>query len=301
MQSGGISRDEVWAAVAVLVIVGGAMAAALLLAYAVSPTVSVTPTAPHTATHVPSEAAVDSGPPIIILPTLTATVTPLPVTPSASPVAPTATVAPPATAVVKVSATPPPITNTAAPTVTTCAPPSGWVQGYTVRSGDTLYTVGLRYGVTGDALRVANCLVGDRILAGQLLWVPAQAPVDTSTPTAQPTLPPPIDPTQAVIADPCSNPLANIASPRYGTRVDGPFWLTGTADIPNFLRYEIDVRRDGNSTWMHLGSDRTRVADGQLARVNPARFGSGAFWVRLTVVDNTYNYPPRCVVLIYFP
>jgi LysM repeat protein len=174
-----------------------------------------------------------------------------------------------------------------------------------VVSGDTLYSISRRYGVTLDALRLANCLEGDRINTGQQLWVPAGAapPSQPSTPDPDEPTPagPTIDPTLAVIADPCSNPLARITSPREGEQVDGLFWLVGTADIPNFMRYEIDVRRDGSSTWMHLGSDRTRVVNGQLAQIDTSRFGSGAFWVRLSVVDNTYNYPPRCTVLLYFP
>jgi hypothetical protein len=180
-----------------------------------------------------------------------------------------------------------------------------------IQRGDTLYGISRRFGVSVDALRNANCLTGDRIFTGRLLWVPGAAPApeaspppaDTPTPGGQPTQPgqPEVNPTTAVAADPCSNPSARITSPRYGEQVSDLFWLEGTADIPNFLRYEIDVRRDGTDTWMHLGSDRTRVVDGQLAQVQTSRFGSGAFWVRLTVVDQTYNYPPRCAILLNFP
>ncbi|MBN1287763.1 MAG: LysM peptidoglycan-binding domain-containing protein [Anaerolineae bacterium] len=192
---------------------------------------------------------------------------------------------------------------TAGATLACEPPPAGWVQ-YTVRQGDSLYALSRRFGTTVEALQRANCLAGARIYAGQRLWTPpGTAPATpTGAPTTAPTTAlPQIDPTQAVIIDPCSNPLAHISAPGYGAQVGGIFWLYGAANIPNFMRYEIDVRRDGSATWMHLGSDRTPVEAGELAQVDPARFGSGAFWIRLTVVDKTYNYPPRCTILVYFP
>lgn len=65
------------------------------------------------------------------------------------------------------------------PTVTVipCGPPSGWVPGYTVQRGDTLYRVALAYGVSYTQLQRANCMGGSiTIYAGQRLVVPPIAP-----------------------------------------------------------------------------------------------------------------------------
>ncbi len=51
---------------------------------------------------------------------------------------------------------------------------------HTVRSGDTLYDIALRYGVTVTALRRANGLSTSRIYPGKVLRIPAQ--VDTGSP-----------------------------------------------------------------------------------------------------------------------
>lgn len=73
-----------------------------------------------------------------------------------------------------------------APTSTTvvCNPgASGWVHNYTVRHGDTLFNIALRYGTTAGLLRMVNCHPSDLIYEGNVLWVPN---VPTITPTFTP-------------------------------------------------------------------------------------------------------------------
>ena len=70
-----------------------------------------------------------------------------------------------------------------------CGPPSGWVI-YIVRPGDTLYSLSRIYGVSVSQIQAANCLGnGNRIFAGQQLWVPFLLPLPTATlyPTTAPT------------------------------------------------------------------------------------------------------------------
>ncbi len=52
-----------------------------------------------------------------------------------------------------------------------CGRPSGWV-AYLVQRGDTLFSLAGRVGTTVPALKQANCLGSDTILAGATLWVP---------------------------------------------------------------------------------------------------------------------------------
>ena len=67
---------------------------------------------------------------------------------------------------------------------TQCGAPYGWVY-YSVLSGETLYSLSLRYRVTVAQLKSANCLgFSDYIQAGQNLKVPNVA---TSTPQVAPT------------------------------------------------------------------------------------------------------------------
>jgi LysM repeat protein len=68
-----------------------------------------------------------------------------------------------------------------------CGAPASWTQRYTVLSGDNLYRIGLKYRVSVGQLQQANCLgYSTQIKVGQILKVPN---VPTSTPQVTHTLP----------------------------------------------------------------------------------------------------------------
>ncbi len=74
------------------------------------------------------------------------------------------------------------------PTPVHCGPYYGWIKGYTVQQGDTLYHISTLYQTTVTALQVANCLPGTFIYPGELLWVP-NVPTITPGATIIPTFP----------------------------------------------------------------------------------------------------------------
>lgn len=112
---------------------------------------------------------------------------------------------------------------TLAPTRVLCGPPSGWVL-YTIRLGDTLYSLAIYFGVTVADLMFANCLTSYQIIAGQTLYVPniptptypvpptitaTRTPTLTSTamPTATNTTPPTALPTSTATPVPTDTPM----------------------------------------------------------------------------------------------
>ncbi|MCZ7544545.1 MAG: LysM peptidoglycan-binding domain-containing protein [Anaerolineae bacterium] len=183
--------------------------------------------------------------------------------------APSATLTETPTATRTPSVTPTPSATASATAIGGCSPPPGW-EPYTIRSGDTLFSISRRYQTTVLALRQANCLTSDLIYAGRTLYVPAPG------------------------GDSCSDPKARITAPQYDAQVSGRFWVDGAAAIRNFDHYEIEVQRDGSETWLSQGTYYTPVSSGHLARIDPAQFGSGVFWLRLTVVDEAGDSPPPC-------
>jgi LysM repeat protein len=66
-----------------------------------------------------------------------------------------------------------PTTATPTPPVTILAPASGSAT-YTVQRGDTLFRIGLRFGVTVANLKAANGLIGNTIFVGQVLVIPGR-------------------------------------------------------------------------------------------------------------------------------
>jgi LysM repeat protein len=132
----------------------------------------------------------------------------------------------------------PTATVLATPIPTLCGPPFGWTI-YIVRPGDTLASIARATGTTVAQLMLANCLVSDRIYAGQRLYVPrlpipptlpptftpTPTPTDTETPTATPTPTSPVVPTTetpTASATPSLTPTATPTDTATSTPTDTP-------------------------------------------------------------------------------
>ncbi len=133
----------------------------------------------------------------------------------------------------------------------------------------------------------------------------------TATPTTvRPTRPPQPTTTAEVIASPtpavrpvaCPNPGVQIASPGVNQAISGNFAIRGTASIPNFQYYKLEVGpgsgpRDHEWTVVGQLHERT-VSGGVLETFNSGAYPAGVYTLRLVVVDQTGNYPEPCRVTI---
>lgn len=162
-----------------------------------------------------------------------------------------------------------------------------------MQPGNTLFQIALATGSTVSELRAANCLENvDTITAGDVLLVP-RLPEGGVVGT-------PILPGAGVGAVGCTVPGVIITSPGTGASLSGVVTVIGTADIPNFDYYKIEVRPDAASVYNFYGSYRTPVVNGALAALNTELFDNGLHWIRLTVVDNTGNFPQPCAIPVIF-
>lgn len=178
-------------------------------------------------------------------------------------------------------------------TPTTCARPAGW-SAYIVQPGNTLFSIALAAGSSVRELSRANCLSNaDRILTGDTIFVPR--PVQAGTPST---------PAPGVIARlGCADAsIAAISSPYVGQRVSSTFTLRGTATIPDFWYYKIEIRPDVATGYNFYAQSETAVKNGDLGRIDPSIFGNGLHWIRLAVVKKDASVPPSavCVVPVYF-
>ncbi|MGH2536137.1 MAG: LysM peptidoglycan-binding domain-containing protein [Candidatus Promineifilaceae bacterium] len=87
----------------------------------------------------------------------------------------------------------------APPTRPECGPPQSWVR-YTVRPGDTLFSLARSRNTTVYAIMQANCLVSSYIFHGRSLFLPPLPAAPTATPTQAP--PPPTDPPPTITPPP---------------------------------------------------------------------------------------------------
>lgn len=105
-------------------------------------------------------------------------------------------------------------TSTRKPKATRCpGPPHGWVL-YTVKKGDTLYSLSQAFGVSISEIQAANCMgYSTLIYAGEKIWlpnVPTKTPAVSPTPTPSFTISPTTSPTMTdtVTATPTNTPTS---------------------------------------------------------------------------------------------
>lgn len=140
--------------------------------------------------------------------------------------------------------------------------------------------------------------------------------LETSTPAPSPT-PLPITPTRPprptpiVIETPTPSPSPTPsapACPHSGSRITSPgvnaviadrLEVRGTASISQFKRYKLEIGVGVSpSEWSFIGEGTQPVVEGVLLVWDNPGLPPGTYSLRLTVVDQTSNYPPPCEVMI---
>jgi len=205
-----------------------------------------------------------------------------------------------------------PLTPTMTPTAATpppCVPPDDWAI-YVVQEGNTLYSLGQRYGTDVATLKLVNCLNTDTIFIDQRLYVPGPPPTAVVTPeviAGQLALTPPrpgASATPAVVVNYTPPPPPTAAPPgsRVGfgsdyvniillgsdKRPTGRAWRTDSMivvsiDQTNKVVRLLSIPRD---LWVYIpghGYNRINTADlwGELARS-----GGGPERVKQTIYQN---------------
>lgn len=133
----------------------------------------------------------------------------------------------------------------------------------------------------------------------------------TATPNPSPTRPPATAVPVYTVAPPTATPPpasacpdANtcITSPRNNATVTGVVTIQGTANHAQFQFYKIEYGMgEAPNAWHSIGNIvRSPVVDGVLISFNPVALNlpNGVYWLKLTVVDITGNYPPPYSVRI---
>ncbi len=130
---------------------------------------------------------------------------------------------------------------------------------------------------------------------------PEPTPLPTPTATPRPTETPdtsPPTPTATPVppAPSCPDPNVCITSPGMNAQLAGTVAVRGTARHPQFQFYKIEYGAgEDPQSWHSIGDTvPTQVSDGVLAQFDTRALGlsNGVYWLRLTVVDNTGNFPP---------
>jgi cytoskeletal protein RodZ len=121
----------------------------------------------------------------------------------------------------------------------------------------------------------------------------------TATPVGQPPAEAPVVEAAPALAASaaCADVRSVISSPSEGESVSGTIAVTGNATHENFASFKLEAGAPGGGL-NFVGSGNTPVSGGQLGNVNTAAFANGPLLIRLTVIDQTGNFPPACDVTV---
>lgn len=164
---------------------------------------------------------------------------------------------------------------------------------HTVAYGDSLYKIALRYGVTVDALRRANGLTSDQLMAGQTLSIPVSS---GSGSTGSP---------QGATHTVTANESLYLIAQRYGTTVETLKTLNGISGteirVGQVLRLPTSSSPTTPSTGMTLSSTDMDL----LARLVTAESSGESFEGQVAVAATILNrledprYPSTIKGIIY--
>ena len=255
----------------------------------------------------PSRAAAVIAAPVVVAPDANAAIAP-----TATPPAPTATPAPPTPTAVPPTATPAAQPATVAVQANLRASPS--LDAAIVGAAQVNDQINI-VGQTADAqwfLMDNNAWIFAQLVGSPPAGVPVVDPATVATPetvllpTATPVGQPPATTAApvAAVAPPvdtgvaaCTDARSLITSPGEGQSVSGGIAITGNATHDNFASYKLEAGAPGGAL-NFVGSGNSPVNGAPLGTVNTAAFANGPLLIRLTVIDQTGNFPPACDVTV---
>lgn len=122
-----------------------------------------------------------------------------------------------------------------------------------------------------------------------------ELPTPEPTPTEPPTPAPP-----PVAAAACGDARSVISSPGVGQVVNGVTGVTGNATHEAFQYYKLEYAPGANAGggYVYFDGSNVQIAGGVLGNLDTFSLPNGDYTIRLTVVDQSGNFPPPCDVTI---
>ena len=126
----------------------------------------------------------------------------------------------------------------------------------------------------------------------------------TITPRPMPTRRPIVTlalPTATLVpTPPCPDVNVRITMPGMHSRISGRVTVRGTANDGRFQFYKLEYGQGEEPGAWHVVGDvhMAPVVDGVLEELDTPGLPNGVYWLRLTVVDQTGNFPPPCEVRV---
>ena len=105
-----------------------------------------------------------------------------------------------------------------------------------------------------------------------------------------------------VLVPECSDPRSTIVFPGVNQVLNGTVDVIGSANHENFSYFKLEYANGADASpaaeYFYLGGSNNQVENGLLATIDTQSLLNGIYTMRLTVVDNTGNFPAPCSVTV---
>jgi hypothetical protein len=128
------------------------------------------------------------------------------------------------------------------------------------------------------------------LLATPTITLPASTQKPNETQQTTPT------PGEIAAASGCNPGQVNLTSPLNGDTVKGSITILGSADIPNFGFYTLQIARPGDTVWLPKQVGQQPVKNSTLGTWDTTLLTPGAYMLRLVVTDNVGNELTPCAI-----
>jgi hypothetical protein len=130
------------------------------------------------------------------------------------------------------------------------------------------------------------------LLATPTFTLPPPTQDANSTQEATPT------PGEAPAAEGCVAGQINLTEPLNGDKFSGSITIRGSADIPNFGFFSLQIARPGDSIWLPILVGQQPVKNDILGTWDTSSLTPGEYMFRLLVTDNLGNELTPCAILV---
>ncbi len=97
----------------------------------------------------------------------------------------------------------------------------------------------------------------------------------------------------------CVPGQVEISAPQDGSQITGIIDVVGSANIPNFGFYKLEMRQPGEQSWLTILAGNEIKQGSILGSWNTSLINAGDYQLRLVLVDNAGQALPPCVVQVH--
>jgi hypothetical protein len=130
------------------------------------------------------------------------------------------------------------------------------------------------------------------LLATPTTTLPAPTHDPNATPGNTPT------PGEVAAAEGCIPGQVNLTFPTNGESISGKVTVRGTAQIPNFGFYTLQIALPGDPVWLPIQVGQQAVKNADLGSWDTSSLAAGAYMLELVVTDNVGNAMAPCAIQV---